>query len=95
MIITDGIGDVWNQNLAKLREHAKSLKDDQVELLVVAVGDDVRVDEFKAITSGEKTVYNPKTFDDLRTLYREVALRSCKGAFCAFMCTFVSSQIKT
>lgn len=77
MIITDGIG---NQNLARIRQLAQTLKDDKVEILVVAVGDDVRLNEFKVISSGEKTVFNPKRFTDLRTLPREVAVRSCKGA---------------
>lgn len=79
VIVTDGIGDEWSQNFGELQELAKSLKDGQVEILIVAIGDDVRMDEFKAISSGEKTVFNPKQFSDLRTLYREVAIRSCKG----------------
>ena len=65
--------------MARLRELAKNLKDDQVEILVVAIGDDVRVDEFKALSSGENTVFNPRGFNQLEHLYKKVALRSCKG----------------
>jgi predicted glycosyltransferase len=79
VIVTDGIGHQWTQNLARLQEISNSLKANQVELLVVAIGGAVRVDEFKGISSGEKTVYNPKRFSDLRTLYKQVAVRLCKG----------------
>ncbi|XP_028390676.1 collagen alpha-2(I) chain-like [Dendronephthya gigantea] len=79
VIVTDGIGNEWSQNFGDLQELAKSLKDGQVEILVVAIGNDVRMDEFKAISSGENTLFNPKQFSDLRTLYKNVALRSCKA----------------
>ena len=86
MIVTDGIGDEWRQNTVALRNLAKTLKAKQVELLVVAIGNNVKLDEFKEIASGEKTVYNPKRFNDLQTLYKEVAFRSCKGKIEPFQC---------
>ena len=62
-----------------MHELGRSLKGDEVEIFVVAVGDDVKINQFKQMASGNGAVYNPMGFNDLRTLPREVALRSCKG----------------
>ncbi len=73
----------------ELKRHAQHLTDLNTKLIVVAIGDDVSVEELLSVTSSEESIVRTQPEDDHQTLFASIVKVNIEGTwFLRFSLTF-------
>ena len=73
----------------ELKKHAQILTDMNTKLIVVAVGDDVSVEELLDVTSNEESIVRIQPEDDHQELFASIVSINIEGNLSAFVFTVI------
>ena len=68
-----------NARVNELKKYAQNLTDMNTKLIVVAIGDDVSVEELLEVTSNEESIVRTQPEDDHKVLFASIVKVSIEG----------------